>query len=323
MLHITDGASVAGSLRESGLPGRVAVYGDLLYEGPVPAGRDGSAFRQVRANFLAAAGYTSLPEALEQLLAWDNALLSAAEEDEVVLWLDNKLSNQLMLIRILAWFHRLNLPKLTLSSIGDTELLRLPDFRGLGALSPGQLAALLPARQPVRPAQLETGHAAWLAFSSPDPTQIERLLAAGTSALPFLSAALRRHLEQFPSVGNGLSRTEREALLALHTRGPLADHALFLAVQRTEPIPFLGDWSFYRLMADLALAPHPLLTLSHHTRDSLGSLAITSLGRQVITGLADHVERNGVDRWLGGVHLRGPQSAWRWNPSSAGLLQQA
>jgi hypothetical protein len=38
MLHITDGESVAGTLRESAIPGDVSIYGDLMYEGPAPGG---------------------------------------------------------------------------------------------------------------------------------------------------------------------------------------------------------------------------------------------------------------------------------------------
>jgi hypothetical protein len=38
MLHITDGESVAGTLRGSAIQGTVAIYGDLMYEGPAPAG---------------------------------------------------------------------------------------------------------------------------------------------------------------------------------------------------------------------------------------------------------------------------------------------
>ena len=38
MLHITDGESVAGTLRESAVPGVVSTCGDMMYEGPAPAG---------------------------------------------------------------------------------------------------------------------------------------------------------------------------------------------------------------------------------------------------------------------------------------------
>jgi hypothetical protein len=53
MLHITDGESVAGTLRESGIPGDVKVYGDLMYEGPAPASVDEETWREIRARFIA------------------------------------------------------------------------------------------------------------------------------------------------------------------------------------------------------------------------------------------------------------------------------
>jgi hypothetical protein len=51
--------------------------------------------------------------------------------------------------------------------------------------------------------------AAWTAFRSPDPRNLETVKIA---ALPFLAAALRRHLEEFPWTTDGLSRTERQIL---------------------------------------------------------------------------------------------------------------
>jgi len=64
---------------------------------------------------------------------------------------------------------------------------------------------------------------AWDAFRSPNPRRIEDLLRSDTSALPFLAAALRRHLAEFPSTADGLSKTERR-LLELAKDGPI-DHA--------------------------------------------------------------------------------------------------
>ena len=60
ILHITDGESVAGTLRESGIPGDVAIYGDLMYEGPAPRGLDAEAWQEIRARFIADAGYSTL-----------------------------------------------------------------------------------------------------------------------------------------------------------------------------------------------------------------------------------------------------------------------
>jgi hypothetical protein len=41
--------------------------------------------------------------------------------------------------------------------------------------------------------------------------------------------------------------------------------------------------------------------------------ALTPLGERVRAGEADFVRDHGVDRWLGGLHLRGTGPVWRWN----------
>jgi hypothetical protein len=33
----------------------------------------------------------------------------------------------------------------------------------------------------------------------------------------------------------------------------------------------------------------------------------------VLDGEADHVDLNGIDRWLGGVHLQGKKALFRWD----------
>ena len=69
----------------------------------------------------------------------------------------------------------------------------------------------------------------------------------------------------------------------------------------------VGDvYLFWRMrrLADSGLQ-QPLLTLS----GDLGALRhcrvrLTDFGRQVRNGAANHVEVNGIDDWVGGVHLR-------------------
>jgi hypothetical protein len=40
---------------------------------------------------------------------------------------------------------------------------------------------------------------------------------------------------------------------------------------------------------------------------------ITETGRKVIDGRADYIDLNGIDRWPGGVHLKGDKAVWRWD----------
>src|SRR5262245_45036774 len=168
MLHITDGESVAGTLRESAIRGVVSTYGDLMYEGPAPAGLQDQAWFDVRAHFIADAQYATLEEARQYLKATENTLQAFTQHDEVVIWLDSKLSNQLMLIKVLDWFTRRELGRTKLSLICIGEYPGQERFLGLGAMTADQLASLADTRLPVGESQYRTAQAAWYAFTSPD-----------------------------------------------------------------------------------------------------------------------------------------------------------
>jgi hypothetical protein len=320
MLHITDGESVAGTLRESAIPGDVSTYGVLMYEGPAPAGLDAEAWRETRAPFMVEAGYATPDAARQYLKACDDALAASSRHEEVVIWLDHRLSDQLILIKLLDWFSRQDMGGVKLSLICVGRYPGRDHFVGLGELTADQLASLADTRLTVTGAQFRTAQAAWSAFTSPDPTAIERLFETDTTALPFIVPALRRHLEQFPSVDGGLSRTERQALSVLREHGPLSGRRIFAAVQRLEEQIFMGDGSFYRIVADLCSARHPLVQISDVPERGMGEVKITDAGRNVIEGRADHIELNGIDRWLGGVHLKGENAAWRWDRVSGRIV---
>lgn len=322
MLHITDGESVAGTLRQSAIPGEVSTYGDMMYEGPAPAGLGAEKWRETRARFMAEADYANLEETREYLKRCEDTLASFSRHEEVVIWLDHRLSDQLILIKVLDWFSRRDLSGVKLSLICSDRFPGIDHFIGLGSLTARQLESLVDLRLPINAAQYRTAQAAWYAFTSPDPTEIERFIATDTSALPFVATALKRHLEQFPSVDNGLSRTERQALTVLNERGLLSGPRLFVAVQRLEEAVFMGDSSLYGIIDDLSNARHPLVDTTEEAQEALGDVTITDVGRKVLKGEADHIVLNGIDRWLGGVHLKGDTAAWRWDRASERIVSQ-
>jgi hypothetical protein len=43
---------------------------------------------------------------------------------------------------------------------------------------------------------------------------------------------------------------------------------------------------------------------------------LTPVGREVLQGNKDRAKVNGIDRWLGGVHLSGPDARWRWDQAA-------
>jgi hypothetical protein len=73
----------------------------------------------------------------------------------------------------------------------------------------------------------------------------------------------------------------------------------------------------------MAAGPHPLLAL-----DSPGGpvqmgtgVRLTGAGAQVLAGQADQVALNGIDRWIGGVHLHGNHVPWRWDDGTEALVR--
>jgi hypothetical protein len=79
----------------------------------------------------------------------------------------------------------------------------------------------------------------------------------------------------------------------------------------------MGDWTFYSILRRLSSARTPLVSIDGATDDvdlRPALITITEAGRDVIDGREDAVALNGIDRWLGGVHLVGQdRSPWRWD----------
>jgi hypothetical protein len=244
-----------------------------------------------------------------------------------VLWFEHDLFDQLLLLRHLDWFAKQDLGTTALSLICIGEYPGFEPFHGLGQLDANQLASLLGTREAVSREQMALGTRAWRAFTAPDPTALDALTHdASTAPLPFLQGALHRFLEEYPAVGTGLPRTERQILELLSVK-PLSPGQLFVASQRREERVFMGDTTFWGRVRDLGEAATPLVSIDAEPRDDLdlpaGTVSITDAGREVLAGRADAVRLNGLDRWLGGVHLSAPLCGdvrWRYDPSARRLV---
>ena len=321
ILHVLNGGCAADQLRESSVAGDITLSADVLHEGPAPAGLLPERWRKVRARYLAECGYGDYDRCLADLTEWDRALEGFRNHDEVVLWFEHDLFDQLQVIRLLDWFGSRDRGRVRLSLVCIGEFPGIEPFHGLGQLSPDQMASLMPDRQPVTDKQIHLARHAWRAFCSAEPIGLEVALRRDTSVLPFLAGAIQRHLEEFPWTRDGLSRTERQALLAVDA-GFDTFESLFKAVQALEERPFLGDTSFLRGLKVLASSPMPLIRLEPGPGGLMRNLrvSLTATGREVLEGREDWVRIHGIDRWLGGVHLHGQEAQWRWDGERSRLI---
>ena len=313
MLHITNGDSAADLLRATGLGGTVLPWRDVLHEGPVPANLPLQGLSAVRAQFLTDVGLAeSAAHPQQEFQERNAALLAATEHEEVCLWFEHDLYDQLQILQILSELASLPMGATQVTLLCINEHPDVPRFLGLGQLSPQQLAALWPQREPVLDSHYEAARVVWRAFRSADPVQLLEATHEGLSDLPYLRPAIVRFLQEYPSAQQGLGRTEATALQAVG-QGVQEQRRLFAHVNNAEEAPFLGDSTFFTRLAVLQREPAPLLTGSE-------PLTLTAHGSAVLRGEADAVQLHGIDRWLGGVHLTDSKPVWRWDDALQTLV---
>jgi DNA-binding transcriptional LysR family regulator len=161
---------------------------------------------------------------------------------------------------------------------------------------------------------------AWAAFRSDDPRRLTAIATARTAGLRFLPEAFERLGREFPSTRDGLSLTERRVLAAVADGAATAGEAHVRASAR-EARPYLGDALLFRIVDRLAAGRSPLLLT--HPAGATGAhtgLELTPAGGRVLRGEADHVDLNGIDRWVGGVHLTGNRVRWRFDEGTEAVV---
>src|SRR6185437_1781828 len=110
-LHVANGTSTTGTIEAAGLPGARSIWADPLYAGPVPAGLSDRDLVDVRRRFLAGSadpasswtGRDPSTDPVNDLREWRAAIARHEAYDELVLWFEHDLFDQLNLIQLLTW----------------------------------------------------------------------------------------------------------------------------------------------------------------------------------------------------------------------------
>lgn len=350
-LHITNGDAAGDMLKaSSAIEGDVLCWRDVLHDGPITV-LEGAHYHRERAAFLwsVVSGNSPLPQfdgsEFEILKNFEDRALrlnNLDKYDELVLWFEHDLYDQLQLAECL--YHlakqRHICDKTRIICIGDHS--GVPYFHGLGNLSIVQMEDLYPGRKPLVREQLQQGSQVWHALSSATPDALQGLLGQSFSDLPYMRAALRRFAQEYPSIENGLTRTQHYILQSIAT--PLtelpilqanlaqqegAGHLdkgmsaaqryeeimssdeirigrLFVNLQTLEQAPFLGDTWLIKEIDTLARATVPYINLNTDKGESWNVKTvykITEAGLAALEGNGRWGMDNDYDLWRGGVHI--------------------
>ena len=106
---------------------------------------------------------------------------------------------------------------------------------------------------------------------------------------------------------HNLSEAEYRQILEILSNGTDSFGAIFAASSDREESVFMGDCILWSYVERIRGGRTPLVEGSRQ------KLRLTAAGEDVLHGRADAIALNGIDRWLGGAHLSGPDAEWRWD----------
>jgi hypothetical protein len=242
----------------------------------------------------------------------DEQLRSLSGSDEVVIWCGPNRRELLMVCAVLQFIETAPMT------------VRCPAWN-VNTYRPEQLLHLFEARTPVTPDFVSSVREFWRSYTAPDPAALAETAGRVTDAA--FANVLACVLREYPSVHNGLSDTE-ERLLRNSAEGRRVLHAVGKTMADTEDMPadvplIARVWEFLNADPPLLEPALPDQSLSRvDSWDAFRRLVVrpTALGVQLLKGEADYVETNGLDRWIGGVHLTGHAAGWRFDRRTGGLV---
>ncbi|HYE88973.1 MAG TPA: hypothetical protein VEA16_21630, partial [Vicinamibacterales bacterium] len=144
-LHVSNGHCATAVIERAGIPGQAMAWCDPLYDGPVPGDVSDDELLRVRARFLAPSE-DATAEVVADLQGWRRAIDHDDHYDELVLWFEHDLFDQLNLIQLLAHVAQRGGSGKPVSLICIDSYPGHPHFKGLGELAPADLAELFPTR---------------------------------------------------------------------------------------------------------------------------------------------------------------------------------
>jgi hypothetical protein len=254
---------------------------------------------------LAERGYGNPIKLIHEFERRDALVRRATDFDEVVLWFEHDLYDQLQLLQSLTALEELKLEPGRVSVVQSDQYL--------ANMTVDEIFRLLPKRRTAMPAVFKSARRSWERFTSSSASDLYAAAGEDAIGLPFLRSALQRLCEEYPWKRDGLSRSQRQALSAI-AQGPGGPNELFARAQSWEEAYFLVERVFEKILEDLGAGEGALV------EEEEGKLVPTALGRRVLAGDADWLEKHPIDRWIGGVHLL-PERITRWDDDATRFIE--
>ena len=308
-LHILDSDSAAPSVKRALHlnSDQILVNEDVVSCGPTPATDNLNSWRLIRERFLKDI-YVQWPEFSFDAYS-NNGLYMNLErfdqESTIIVWVARGLSEQLLLAWVVYLLDQLELDISKLRVIQFNNRRPRQQVLSIGELSPDSIRNYCPEPRHLRSEEVAELRRVWSVYTSNDPTNLARYVAE-VSRMPLLYQAVSRLVCRYPDVQSGIGVWDERLLHYTMEKGPAAARVIGYTMGFSETLDQVGDsYLFHRLVAlgspDLT---SPLISITGSARKMREcEVKLTAFGQKVLAGEDNHVQENGIDDWVGGVHL--------------------
>jgi hypothetical protein len=323
ILHLFTGDAAAGTIREAlGLSANESiVQHDVISCGPVRDFGSREEWVAARGEFwMEVCGGPTLDQFPNDLVADAERLRDA---ERLILWVGAGLSDRLLLPSVVALAEviSLDLPPIEVAAIRSHRSLKVPVL-GWGMLRAEDVGR--PDRILVDADDLARSRSAWKALTATSPASYMEGLERLEDDTDLL-AAMSVLIERYPDAVTGLSHWDASLLACVPDSGAsgltIIGGAFGANHHHLDPV---GDLYLYwrlRRMASGAL-DRPLLRLEGDPAVmSQSRFTLTDFGRSVRAGQGNAVAINGIDDWVGGVHLRAAKGS-PWYRRNGTIIQK-
>lgn len=250
-LHVINGDGTAYPFQHSKIEGDRIVWRGALCEGLSPSARSLEAFRSERIPFLSRHFKAPLHRVQSMFYIPLERLSRLEGYGEIVLWFENDLFCQANLLFLAAYLYHQQGLDARISVVSPDSHPEVPDFRGMGQLSPIQLESLLPNRISLDREALAFAAEIWELWRMEQWEKVaEFAQTASSEAWPHLAEAMALQQQVQPDTETGLGLVEHFVLQSLR-KEPLSKRDLFLLFLKQLPKLGYGDLQFFNVVEKL------------------------------------------------------------------------
>lgn len=307
-LHVVSGEAAAASVRIALRLGhdQVLFGGDPISVGPAPAVNDLAEWQLVRERFnnfvYGEMQYHSFEGQADNRLLRNLGRLS--DGMPVIVWVAVGVPEQLFLAWIVFLFDHLKLDLSMLGVIQFENLRARQRVLGIGELSAENISDFRPEPRQLDSAELMELRRAWRVYTSSDPKDLASYITEA-STMPVLYQAVSQLVYRYPDLQTGIGICDERLLHYTAKKGPNAARVIGYSMSGDD-IDYFGDTYLFSRLTALANTnlPSPLISLTGNTKVLREcEVKLSTFGQKVLSGEANHVQVNGINDWVGGVHL--------------------